>query len=98
VEPQLDAMFIGTVSDRSGNHDITLGGDAHAEADGVHFDGDGDYIQIPNFKYYDGARWSFSMWIATDVCDPNDPTPSGTAKLPFSRPLMSTPERFCCCC
>lgn len=76
TQAQLDAMFIGEVSDRTGTHDITLAGDAHAEADGVHFDGDGDYIQIPNFKYYDGARWSFSMWVATDVCDPNDPTPS----------------------
>jgi hypothetical protein len=69
-------MFIGEVTDRTGDHEVTLNGDAHAEADGVHFDGDGDFVSIPNFKYYDGARWSFSMWISTDVCDPDDPTPS----------------------
>ena len=74
--PQLDATFLGEVSDRSGDHEINLNGDAHVEADGMHFDGDGDFVSIPNFKYYDGARWAFSMWIATDVCDPNDPTPS----------------------
>ena len=32
--------------------------------------------QIPNFNYYNGESWSFSMWVASDVCDPTDPTPS----------------------
>ena len=55
---------------------ITLAGDAHVEADGVHFDGDGDFVSIPTFDYADGARFSISMWANTDVCDPEDPTPS----------------------
>lgn len=50
AEPQLDATFLGEVSDRSGDHEINLNGDAHAEADGLHFDGDGDFVSIPNFK------------------------------------------------
>ena len=39
-------------------------------------DGDGDFVSIPTFNYYDQSRFSISMWAATDVCDPNDPTPS----------------------
>eukprot|EP01051_Picozoa_sp_SAG22_P017189 SAG22_NODE_2592_length_2407_cov_1.497834_2_plen_121_part_00 len=55
TDAQCDATFLGSADDRTGNHEITLGGDAHCEADGVHFDGDGDYVSIPNFNYYNGA-------------------------------------------
>jgi hypothetical protein len=51
-------------------------GDAHVEADGVHFDGDDDYVSIPNFNYYGGQRFTISMWIQSAVCDASDPTPS----------------------
>ena len=68
---------------------MTLAGDAHVEADGVHFDGDGDYVSFPTFDYYDAKpgkqtgdfgsdspSFTISMWASTDVCDPADPTPS----------------------
>ena len=80
---------MGEANDRSGNHPLTLAGDAHVEADGIHFDGDGDYVSIPTFDYYDAKpgkqtgdfgssspSFSISMWVDTDVCDPDDPTPS----------------------
>ena len=76
AQPQLDVTFLGEVVDRTLRHKIKLVGDAHAEQDGVHFDGDGDFVSIPNFDYYDGQRWTFSMWVTSDVCDPHDKTPS----------------------
>ena len=39
-------------------------------------DGDGDFVSIPTFNYADGARFSISMWANSDVCDPEDPSPS----------------------
>ena len=88
-EPALDATFLGEADERTGDHEMTLAGDAHIEADGVHFDGDGDYVSFPTFDYYDAKpgkqvgdfgsdspSFTISMWASTDVCDPADPTPS----------------------
>eukprot|EP01046_Picozoa_sp_COSAG06_P066359 COSAG06_NODE_16705_length_985_cov_2.428044_2_plen_240_part_01 len=52
-EPALDATFLGEADERTGNHEMTLTGDAHVEADGVHFDGDGDCVSFATFDYYD---------------------------------------------
>ena len=35
-EPALDATFLGEADERTGDHEMTLAGDAHIEADGVH--------------------------------------------------------------
>ena len=36
IEPVLDASFLGEANERTGDHQLTLAGDAHVEADGVH--------------------------------------------------------------
>lgn len=36
IEPVLDASFLGEANERTGDHELTLAGDAHVEADGVH--------------------------------------------------------------
>ena len=36
IEPVLDASFLGVANERTGDHELTLAGDAHVEADGVH--------------------------------------------------------------
>jgi hypothetical protein len=66
---ELDILFIGDYHDRSPNaHTVTLGGRAAVDADGAHFDNQGDFITIENFDYASDGSFSISFWMTKEDC------------------------------
>jgi len=69
ADMELDVTFIGDKADRSGNnHTLTLKGHAQVDADGAHFDGDGDYITVDNFVYSDDGTFTVALWMTKTAC------------------------------
>jgi hypothetical protein len=74
-EPVSHYPFDGdTPTDAVGDNDGTIGGDVRTGAAGkideaFDFDGDGDYVHVPNLEVaYDGsADWTASLWINPDT-------------------------------
>ena len=61
--------FISDVNDRSGNkRSVIMVGNADVDADGAHFDGDGDYITVDSFAYSMDGAFTVAFWMTKAAC------------------------------
>ena len=68
---QLSVSFLGNMWDMSGNRRWVqfIGPDESLTFNGVSFDGDDDYVMIPDFDYETGdGTFSVSFWMTKEEC------------------------------
>lgn len=72
AQVELDTSLVATqggLLDVSGNdRHLVAHGNAHIEVDGAHFDGEGDFLSVPNFSYADGASRKCPLLLARHLC------------------------------
>ena len=66
---EISVSFLDTMQDVSGNNvSPRPNGNAQLTFSGITFDGDGDYVSIPDFNYELGGSFSISFWMTKEDC------------------------------
>ena len=66
---EISVSFLDTMQDVSGNNvSPRANGNAQLTFSGITFDGDGDYVSIPDFNYELGGSFSISFWMTKEDC------------------------------